>query len=662
MSRVFQPVIPFHDDELTQGYFARIGYFQAGVDVGTFCRFFDLLRTDFKTGNNRCIEAIAAISGQSADRLGQNAIQALPDGNLMLKGEILGLPIVRRVTAQFCPHCLAADEEAEPALGRAAWRFRWTWLLKPVVACPVHNLALVSLPAKDPVAAFDLRKLSAQNHLDIAPIEDIDPLSPGSLQRYVISRIADNAPTHPWLDRQRISGVVKICETLGSLICDGPSAEIKSYTELERARVGSSGFDVCSRGPAAILEALSEVRHGSGCRSGRTGPQAVFGNLYRWVKQTGREIDARPFRDLVRQSIIENFAVGPGDVVLGQVVDQRRVHSVNSLANTTGLNRFRLYRVMRKTGMISEDVSGAALNQFVFSADQAERLIAQIKNATPLNQVHHILGCSVTHVENLVRGGFISSIVPMDEGDVGLTRGDFNIADLSEFLDDVCIGTNAVECEVDGFLNLSRAARGRSTTAQIIGWQVDGSLQRTRLMGGIKRLDNLRFCLAEIRDLIDQTRGPDMHRLKSVIRILGISNAACRRLISEQGGGPWLFPALEKASNGHREAICISTAELERFKDKYVTSALLGRELRSNFWAVQKVLHENNVQPVIDPDWLGAKVYLRADIDAHKSELLRILTKDVMTLTSSKFDVEIPYLRARSSKNGESGESDGSTQ
>ena len=275
MSPVLQPVIPFYNDELTQGYFARIGYFQAGVDVGRVCRFFDLARADFHSGNNKCIEVVAAISGEDAGRLKRNGIQKLSDNTLMLRGETLGLPVVRRVTTQFCPRCLAADQEADPSLGSAAWRFRWSWLLKPVVVCPDHNIALVSVPAKDPVAAFDLRKLSAQNHLDLAPFEDLDPLSPGPLQRYVMSRIADDVRASPWLDEQGIAAVVRTCETVGSLICDGPTAEINSYSELDRARVGSAGFDVCSRGSSAILEALSEVRLGAGRRSGRTGPQAA---------------------------------------------------------------------------------------------------------------------------------------------------------------------------------------------------------------------------------------------------------------------------------------------------------------------------------------------------------------------------------------------------
>lgn len=227
---------------------------------------------------------------------------------------------------------------------------------------------------------------------------------------------------------------------------------------------------------------------------------------------------------------------------------------------------------------------------------------------------------------------------------------------------DVCLRANAIECEMDGFLNLTKAARGRSTTAQIIGWQVGGSLQRTQLLSGVKRLDSLRFCLSEINDLLHQTRGPDMHRRKAVVKMLGITNAAVRRLMSQQRGGPWLRPALQTATNGQREATNISTADLERFMEKYVTSACLGRELRLNFRAVHRFLQANNVQPIIDPDWLGARVYLRADVNVHQPNLLREPAREVTARSNSEALVEIPSLCAKSSKKEQYRESDGSLQ
>lgn len=659
-AQCLQPTIPFNDDEVTQGYFARIGHFQTGADAARFCRFFDLARADFRDGNSQCIEVIAAKSGESSSRLQHNAIQQDAGDILMLRGERLGLPIVRRVSVRFCPRCLMADEDRAPSLGRAAWRFRWSWLLKPVVACHVHNIALVTVPAKDPVNAFDLQKLSAQSHLDLAPQENPEPLTPGTLQRYVLTRLSGQERANPWLDGQDVAQGVRACEMVGSLVTAGPTADIMSYTEVDWARVGSAGFDICSRGPAAIRDALSKVRLDAGCRSGRTGPQAAFGQLFNWLKKTERSGDEGPIRDVVREAIIENFSIGPSELVLGEIVERRKVHSVNSLTNATGLTRYRLYRIMRKARMIPDEDNDAALNQRVFPAQEAEMMIARIQNSIPQNRIQGVLGCSKTHAQQLVRSGLISSVVPMTEGDVGLTRGDFNLDDLSVFLDSVCASAQIIADEADGLVDLTHAARGRSSTAEIIGWQVAGKLKETGLLKGVKRFDHLRFRLPEIRQLVDVSRGHDLQRLTVVARILGTNLGAVKLLISKKRSGPWLAAAPAKMTRELPGTAYVSSTEIERFKERYITLGLVGRTFGMKHRIARTVVEAHGIEPVIDPNWLGARVYLRADIDAQAENLFQVSAEKFAARPEAVTAPETASFDAKKAKDTYSGETDGS--
>lgn len=289
-------------------------------------------------------------------------------------------------------------------------------------------------------------------------------------------------------------------------------------------------------------------------------------------------------------------------MVLGEIVDRRRVHSVNSLTNATGLTRYRLNRIMRKARMIPDEDNDAALNQRVFPAQEAEMMIARIQNSIPQNRIQGVLGCSKTHAEQLVRGDLISSVVPMTGGDVGLTRGDFNLTDLSDFLDCVCSGVQAIEDEGDGFVDLTNAARGRSSTAEIVGWQVSGKLNATGLLHGIKRLDHLRFRLSEIRELVDESRGHDLHRLTIVAHMLGTNLNAVKLLVSRQGG----------------------------------------------------------VDPVFDPEWLGASVYPYADVEAQASSLREAFDAKVAVNRNAQTSVEIASIFAKTAEKDGSGESDGS--
>tara|TARA_R110002074_G_scaffold399147_1_gene591902 strand:+ start:90 stop:944 length:855 start_codon:yes stop_codon:yes gene_type:complete len=254
----------------------------------------------------------------------------------------------------------------------------------------------------------------------------------------------------PWLDDQGITEGVRACEMIGSLLVDGPQAMIKDYSATDWATVGDAGFEVCSKGAEAIKDALRTVRINSGRTSGRTGPQAVYGHLYNSIKKTEREGGLGPIVDVVRDAIVENFAIDAGEIVFGEIVPQRKVHSVNSWANATKLNRFRLCRLARTMGMIPETTDQAAFNQWVFPADEAECLIERIENAIPQNQVMEFLGCSITQVEHLVRNDIIVSITPMTEGQVGQMRGNFNRDDLNEFLDRVCKVLPIIVSEAEG--------------------------------------------------------------------------------------------------------------------------------------------------------------------------------------------------------------------
>lgn len=245
------PSLPFHDDELSQGHFARLAYLHAGVNAARFCRYAGLDRADFRHGTGRFIELMAAISDVPDRDLSMNAICRLSSDALQLRGEMLGMPVVRRTTARFCQQCLREDEENDPQLGDGALRQRWSWLLRPVVCCPVHSEILTELSAPDPVNAFDLSRLLVQNDVDLVNLPSPGHLTPGVLQKYVVERMSGVTGASEWLDGQGITDGVKASEVLGALIEAGPNAAISTFSEVDWARVGNTGHGICGggRGP-----------------------------------------------------------------------------------------------------------------------------------------------------------------------------------------------------------------------------------------------------------------------------------------------------------------------------------------------------------------------------------------------------------------------------
>ncbi|ULB10230.1 TniQ family protein [Cereibacter azotoformans] len=609
------PALPFHDDEVTQGYFARIGRLHAGVDVGRFCRYTSLPPSDFRNGADAVLDTTAALAGLDPERLGHNLLRRLDEDRYLLRGETLAVTVLRRTTVRFCPQCLADDRACDPGLGPGAERLRWSWLLRPVVSCPVHQTVLVECPEPDAVKAFDLTLLRARNEALLHGLPPAIHHVPGALQTYVVARLEGLRDAAAWLDGQPITQAVKACEMLGSLVADGPLAEINAYTDLDWARVGDVGFGICAGGAEAITAALTAIRQSSGRRSGRTGPQAVFGKFFLWLEYTARAADAGPIRDLLRETILNSFAIGPGETVLGEVVDRRRVHSVNSLKAATGLNPKRLYRLMQKAGMIPADSDAEALNQWVFPAEEGERLIGRILNSLPQNQIRTVLGCSRTQAEQLAAAGMVRSVVPVADGGIGLSVGAYNRDDLAEFLACLCAEVPVVAETPEGFLDLTLAAKGRSSTVEILRWQLEGQLRKTHRIGASHRIDGLRFCLDEIRTLVRARSRTDLHRLTVVAIRLGVQLEVVKRLVSADGGAPLLALVPPQQCRGLQGRAYVSTAEIERFKADYLT---LGRaaEVIGMHPLSARVLLDGALAPVRDPAVLGVRLYRRHDVEA----------------------------------------------
>ncbi|KMK67566.1 hypothetical protein IMCC21224_112437 [Puniceibacterium sp. IMCC21224] len=530
--------------------------------------------------------------------------------------------------------------------------------MRPVVACPFHGVALEEIPAPDPVNAFDLPRLFAQQDILLNRISPSRELIPGALQNYVIGRLSIGTAGLTWLDEQDVWQAVKACEMLGALIEHGPDAKISEYSEEDWARVGDIGFEVCAKGPSAILDAFGTLRVSAGRSSGRAGPQAAFGFLFIWMNYSKNAKGFDQFRDVLREAIVQNFAIGPGEVILGQEVLHRRVHSVNSLVNETGINRFRLYRLMRKTGLIPATTDDAAFNQWVFPAEKGEQLIARIQNSIPLNKVQHVLGCSKTHAEQMSLHGVITSIVPISEGQVGLTQGYFNHDDLEDFKASVFRAAEPCSAEVEGFVNLTVAAKGRSSTVEILRWHLDGQLTGTRLLNGVQRIDHMRFDLMMIRDLVDRRRGPAPLRLTAVALTLGISLDAVKKLVTAKHDGPWLKLASKKETVFLSGGAYVSRPEIARFQARYTPLASVSRQTGIHFRAVQRLLEQRGIQPVLDPAWLGARIYRPTDVSEFITENQRMQKcgSDQKQYADSR---AAPLTDKRESVNiGDSGESD----
>nr|WP_272212436.1 TniQ family protein [Marinicella sp. W31]MDC2878351.1 TniQ family protein [Marinicella sp. W31] len=608
-----EPQLPFYDDELAQGYLARSGQFHTGASLSQFRGYWDIGVKDIRDGTEDLVQALSALSGVEADHIRYNTLVAKPDGNFTLRGETFNLPFVRRGSVTACLECLA-DDHSQAGWNPGSRRFRWQWLLRPVVCCALHQTQLVEFRLKDCLDLFDVEQLLALNDFEPGVIATSVDRSPGLLQQYVSRRFSATDKCEDWLGSQTISGVVKASEMLGALLADGPSAPIKEYVTSDWARVGDVGFKTYSAGTEAILTEFKRLCIDSGCSSGRAGPQAAYGYFFRWLKKRNMVDGMEPLRSILRTAIVENFALDAGEVVLGETLPVRRMHSANSLASATGISKSRISMLMRKAGMLPATAKGASLNRWAFPADAAEKVIARTQEAVSLRQVRKILGCSATQAERLAHSGLISPIIPVTEGQHGIRAGGYVKEELEQFLANICNSCGKIDDEVEGYRSLWGVTCGRSSTEQILEFQLKGEFRDTKLIKGINRIDHLRFNTSEVKAVLEALDPDHTISASEVALILGVVSSTPHRLVSPEHGGPWMHEVDQAEYRQRKGKLRFSRIELQKFQERYMTASAIGRLLGISHVEAKKLMTNTGILPIADPVWMGAWLYKRKDV------------------------------------------------
>jgi hypothetical protein len=121
--------------------------------------------------------------------------------------------------------------------------------------------------------------------------------------------------------------------------------------------------------------------------------------MFHWLKKNKFGQEAEPMRDALREAIVNNFPIGPGETVLGKEIIERRVHNVNSLSDATGLSRFKVTQIARKVGLIPEGQQNGVANQWPIPAKRGEQLILRLSEMVPSWEIQKILSCTVTQAD-----------------------------------------------------------------------------------------------------------------------------------------------------------------------------------------------------------------------------------------------------------------------
>lgn len=297
------PFLPFHADETSWSWVARLAAFHIRGPVSTFLRDlgFDLI--GFTTGEPDEIMRFCALAGQDPVPVLRNTL-IRQNGRTHRLGEdtlIDRLSLTRNI--RFCPACLVQDDvEAAAAKQNTAIyrRERLIWRLRAARFCLAHGLQLIgrerSGKAEDRGVFTSCVPETTAELEDIAKNSKAALLSP--LQTYLENRIRGRSG-HAWLDGQPLVQVIRVTELLGAALVFGPHTEFDDLSAREQEIASTIGWDYTSKGETGVRAAFqilhecqaSILRKRRGRKSCSLGSLAKEIRFLRWEGPLRRLLD-----------------------------------------------------------------------------------------------------------------------------------------------------------------------------------------------------------------------------------------------------------------------------------------------------------------------------------------------------------------------------------
>lgn len=426
MSDQLHPYLPFDHVETTESYLRRLSEFHTGRDRRALLADFGIDLRDFASGTDDALSKMAAITGVDAKVLKAGLFLFRPRYR-EFRDEVVSIEFLRCEGAMICPECIREDAQDDHP-----WLFkeRVLWRLRPVQTCLEHGCRLISTldaaTSTEPSKSFTAHFRNCH--------QDPTAQAPTALETNILNRLLGAATgAGSWLDSQTIEQGVKVCEMIGATLMHGLKFKGRMLTDEDWRQAGNNGFSIARGGAGAVMTALSDVASMSTTTAGQAGPKAVYGRLYEWLAYNSPVPDPGPIRGLLRENILDTLVVEPDEVLLGERVEGRRLHSVYSLSLKTGLHQKRLRKILVQAGLADNDTWDLAAHRLVFPVAQAEELCADIINSVSLHQLPEAIGCSRTQAESLHREGVLRPVIDTSVA-FGIGKLAFSRRDLNSFL------------------------------------------------------------------------------------------------------------------------------------------------------------------------------------------------------------------------------------
>lgn len=526
--------------------------------------------------------------------------------DFMLRKEHISRRGVRRSHVHACPLCLCHGDDLGDALGGPVVYGRTMWQLSVIRTCPKHGCALVAV-AESPVCdRYDFTTNLRGRQDEIRRLA-MHPLlqCPSSLETYVTDRLEGRPTEAPWLDGLELSAAITTCELLGVSLTLGTSVKIAELGDPDLHRAGHAGFAVARHGEPSIRAALSEIRKPVFSKSRkRVGRKPAIGVLYKSITQTKRSVNLEPVHDLLRRHIIETTPVGPGDIVLGQPVEKRVLHSLATAAQATGRSPVRLRTALAAAGLIDMDHARLSNHRVVFDAERARPFLEAEIGSLDLTDLAAFLKTSRRQSALLANHGYIRHHVE-HYSTTNIRRRTFARREIDALFERFYKGAEARKTYESPIYNLIDATRRcRCNTIAIVELILENKLSWVGRDPNRMGYESVLVDTSEVKRQVKKREAGRM-TVAEVSNFLTTSAAVVKSL-ARQG---YLTHDIVIRSDAGQPMMTIDYGSAEKFKATYVSLIELTRIKKMHHSRIRETLVD--VMPAIDPREVKATFYRR---------------------------------------------------
>jgi hypothetical protein len=337
-----------------------------------------------------------------------------PAGNVRMafRGELFVSRALRNPVMRGCPVCLRDDAAGHPGPPAAAMVMRGDWQMREAFVCVRHRHPLVELWRADRLAdrhdmAARLREIEGDI---LSGALDRPAASPSAYDLWLDARLQDgrlqdgrlrDGRDATWLEDQPLFAATTFCRLLGRALRPAGLRDLDCAGGDDHA----AGFEVARGGEPAIRAALDRIA--ASATGPLDAPYKVFGPMYPALNRDYlREPGFAPFGRILRDCILDHWPVAPGETLIGEVVMERRLHSVATAAEEVGLGIEAVERFLIEAGAISEE-DDRPPSRRLFAARPYAELLAEIPTLVGAGAMRAAIGATKSELAALEAEGLL---------------------------------------------------------------------------------------------------------------------------------------------------------------------------------------------------------------------------------------------------------------